>query len=156
MLVFWLLSKRTSIKVAYRYWRIWNKKSKIHDNKTNTCPIQQYHQILWPMDVRRGAGKSLDRTGRKQATAIKLGIYSTQSPRSSIHFLARCSNFCKPIKKNSGRCPSNQVSAGMTSASDVKCRPCNCFFQSREKVVVRRGQIRKIGWVIKKLEAQVG
>ena len=30
------------------------------------------------------------------------------------------------------------------------------FFQSREQLVVRRGQIRKIGWVIKSLEAQVG
>ena len=30
------------------------------------------------------------------------------------------------------------------------------FFQSREQVVARRGQIRKIGWVIKTLEAQVG
>ena len=31
------------------------------------------------------------------------------------------------------------------------------FFLSREQVVVRRGQIRKIGWVIKKkLEVQVG
>jgi hypothetical protein len=27
---------------------------------------------------------------------------------------------------------------------------------SREQVVVRRGQIRRIGWVIKTLEAQVG
>jgi len=30
------------------------------------------------------------------------------------------------------------------------------FFQSREQMVVRRGQIRKIGWVISSLEAQVG
>ena len=30
------------------------------------------------------------------------------------------------------------------------------IFQSREQVVVRRGQIRRIGWVIKTLEAQVG
>ena len=30
------------------------------------------------------------------------------------------------------------------------------FFQSREQVVVRRGQIRRISWVIKTLEAQVG
>ena len=44
----------------------------------------------------------------------------------------------------------------MTSASDEKWRPFNCFFQSREQVVVRRGQIRKIGWVIKILDAQVG
>jgi hypothetical protein len=30
------------------------------------------------------------------------------------------------------------------------------FFQSREQVVVRRGQIRRIGWMLKTLEAQVG
>ena len=44
----------------------------------------------------------------------------------------------------------------MTSASDEKWRSFNCFFQSREQVVVRRGQIRRIGWVIKTMEAQVG
>ena len=32
---------------------------------------------------------------------------------------------------------------------------CQLFFQSREQMVVQRGQIRRIGWVIKKLEAQV-
>jgi len=30
------------------------------------------------------------------------------------------------------------------------------FFQSREQVVVRRGQIRRTGWVIKTLETRVG
>ena len=30
------------------------------------------------------------------------------------------------------------------------------FLQSREQLVVRRGQIRRIGWVINTLEAQVG
>jgi len=30
------------------------------------------------------------------------------------------------------------------------------FFQSREQVVARRGQIRRIGWVIRTLEAQLG
>ena len=50
--------------------------------------------------LREGADKSLARPGRKQATGTKFGIYSTYSPRSSIHFLARCSNFCKPLKKN--------------------------------------------------------
>jgi len=45
----------------------------------------------------RGADKSLARPGRKQATTLR--IHSTYSPRSSIHFLARCSNFWKPIKK---------------------------------------------------------
>jgi hypothetical protein len=40
--------------------------------------------------------------------------------------------------------------AAMTYMSD------KLFFQSREQVVVQQGQIRRIGWVIKKLEAQVG
>jgi len=44
----------------------------------------------------------------------------------------------------------------MTSESEEKWRPFNCFFQSREQVVLRRGQIRRIGWMIKIMEAQVG
>ena len=47
----------------------------------------------------RGADKSLARQGSKQAAATKLGIYSTYFPRSSIHFLAHCSNFCNTLKK---------------------------------------------------------
>jgi len=54
----------------------------------------------WNGTVQKVADKSLARPGRKQATATKLGVYSTYSPRSSIHFLARCFNFCKPLKKN--------------------------------------------------------
>jgi len=49
--------------------------------------------------IQGGADKSLARPGKKQATATKLWIYSTYSPRSSIHFLARFSDFCKPLKK---------------------------------------------------------
>ena len=79
--------------------------------------------------LRGGAAKFFARPGRKQATATQLGIYSTYPPRSSIHFLARCSNFCKPLKNNSERCPFNQFSAAaVTSASNVKWRPFNCFF----------------------------
>ena len=83
-----------------------------------------------PSTLRGGADKPLARPGRKQATATQLGIYSTYSPQSSVHFLARCSNFCKPLKKkNSEDCPSNQVTAAaMTSALDEKWRPFNCFF----------------------------
>ena len=51
--------------------------------------------------LRGGADKSLARPGREKATAAKLGIYSTYSPQSSVKFLDRCSNFCKPLKKNS-------------------------------------------------------
>jgi len=87
----------------------------------------------------------------------KLGIYSTHSPRRSIHFLACCCNFCKSLKtKIRNFFPSNQFSeAAITSSSEEKWRPFNRFFQSREQVVVRRGQIRRIGWLIKTLEAQV-
>ena len=102
------------------------------------------------------ADKSLARPRRKQATATKLGIYSTYSPQRSIRFLARCSNFCKPLKKKFKRLSNQAAAATMTSASDEKWRPFNCFFQSREQVVVRLGQIRRIWCVIKTLEAQVG
>ena len=41
------------------------------------------------------------------------------------------SNFCRPLKNKSEGCPSNQDSAAaMTSASDEKWRPFNCFLQS--------------------------
>ena len=84
----------------------------------------------------QGADKFLARSGSKQATATKLGVHSTYSPRSSIHFLARCSNFYKPLKKI---CPSNQVSvAAINSASDEKWRTFNYFFQYREQVVIQR------------------
>ena len=109
--------------------------------------------------IRGGADKSLARPGRKQATATKLGIYSTYSPRSSIQFLARCSNFYEPLtKKKNFR--SLSVQPGLGSSNDLrvgrKMANFELFFQSREQVVVRRGQIRRVGWVIKTLEAQVG
>ena len=40
-------------------------------------------------------------------------------------------------------------------ASEEKERTFNCFFQSRKQVVVRRRRVRRIGWVIKILEAEV-
>jgi len=49
--------------------------------------------------LREGPYKSLAQPGKKQATATKLGIYSTHSPRSSIHFLARCFKFASHSKK---------------------------------------------------------
>ena len=68
----------------------------LHRNITCSYQVTRARiAVLWG-----GADKSLARAGRKQATANKLGICSTNSPRSSsIHFLARCSNFCKPLKK---------------------------------------------------------
>jgi len=114
--------------------------------------------ITW-FCLRGGADKSFARPGRKQATATKLGIYSpysTYSPRSSMHFLARCSNFCKPLKKFR----SLFIQPGLRGSNDLrvgrKMVTFQLFFQSREQVVVQRGQIRRIWWVIKTMEAQVG
>ena len=60
----------------------------------------------------RGADKSLAGAGRN----------TLQRPNS---------NFCKPLKKNSESCPTNQISAAaMTSLSEEEWRPYSCFFQS--------------------------
>jgi len=67
--------------------------------------------------IREGADKSLARPGRKQATVTKLGIYSTYSPRSSIPFLARCSNFCKPLKNKFRRL---SVQPGLRGSNDLR------------------------------------
>jgi len=52
------------------------------------------------------------------------------------------------------------VQPGLRGSNDLrvgrKMATFQLFFQSREQVVVRLGQIRRIGWVIKTLEAQVG
>ena len=113
--------------------------------------------ILKHVFIRGGADKSLARPGKKQATATKLGNYSTYSPRSWIPFLARWSNFCKPLKKKFRRL---SVQPGLRGSNDLRVRRkmgiFQLFLQSREQVKVRRGQIRRIGRVIKALEAQVG
>ena len=107
--------------------------------------------------VRVGADKSLARPGRKQATATKLRVYSTYSPWSSVHFLDHCSNFCKPLKKKFRRL---SIQPGLHSSNILciswKMATFQLFFQSMERVVVQQGQIFRIGWVIKTLEAQVG
>ena len=105
--------------------------------------LRPWMQLLF--DILGGADKSLARPGRKQSSAIELRIYSTYSPQSSIHFLACCCNFCKP-----GLRSSNDLRVGQKMAT------FQLFFQSREQVVVWRGQIRRVGWVIKTLKAQVG
>jgi len=52
------------------------------------------------------------------------------------------------------------VQPGLHGSNDLrvgrKMATFQFFFQSKEEVVVRRGQTRRIGWVIKTQEAQVG
>jgi len=117
--------------------------------------ISKMKSVHSPVILRGGADKSLARPGKKQATATELGIYPTYSPRSSIHFLDHCSNFCKPLKK----IRSLSVQTGFRSNNDLRVwRKMKTFqfFQSRKQVVVRQGQTRSIGWVIKILEVQIG
>jgi hypothetical protein len=99
--------------------------------------------------------ESLARPGKKKATATKLVIYSTHSPRSSIHFLAQCSNFYKPLKKIQNAVRSTRSPRQYNQRVGRKMATFQVFFQSREQVVVRRGQIRRIGWVITTPEAQI-
>jgi len=108
------------------------------------------------MLIQGGAGKSLARQGRKQATATKLGIYSTYSPRSSIHFLTHCSNLCKPLKKKFRFSIQPGLRGSKWPPRQTKNDDFSIVFQSREQVVVWWGQIWRTGWVIKTLEAQVG
>jgi len=82
--------------------------------------------------------------------------------RDSTHSLTKLSTLLTSLlwllqatqKKKLEGCPSNQVSAAAMTASDEKWLPFIGFFRSREQAVVRRGQIRRIGWVIQALEAQ--
>ena len=106
--------------------------------------------------TRGSADKSLARQGKKQATATKLGIYWTYSPRSSIKFLARCSNYCKPLKKFRILSVQPNLRGNNDLCVGRKVATFQLLFQSRKQVVVRRGQIRRIRWVIKTIEAQVG
>jgi len=52
------------------------------------------------------------------------------------------------------------IQPGLRSRNDLrvgrKIATFQLFFQSREQVVVRRGQIRRIGWMIKILEVKLG
>jgi len=74
---------------------------------------------VFDSDLLRGdADNSLARPRRKQATTTKLGIYSTYYQRSSIRFLARCSNFCKQLKKKKIRMLSFQP--GLRDSNDLR------------------------------------
>jgi hypothetical protein len=106
--------------------------------------VYQTHRVDVHTHIRGDADMSLARPRWKQATATKLRFYSTYSPRSSIPFLASCSNFCKLLfSVQPGLRCSNGLCVGRKMAN------FQFYFQSREQVVVRRVQIRRLGWVIK-------
>ena len=112
--------------------------------------------VFSSVPLTRGDDKSLTRQGRKQATATKLEIYSTYSTRSSINFLALALTFASHSKKLRNLSVQPEFRGKNDLCFGRKIANFHLFFQSRVQVVVRRGQMRRIGWVIKKLEAQVG
>ena len=91
----------------------------------------------------------------KNDTANKLGIYIPYFPPRSIRFLSHCSIPCKTLKKFRNL----SVQTGLRGSSDLhvgrKMAKIKFYFRSREQVVVRRGQLRRIGRMIMNLEAQV-
>ena len=89
-------------------------------------------------------------------TAAKLGVYSTYSPRSSLNFLSRCSNFRKPQKIQKFVHPTSSPRQKLPPHGTKNGDFSIVFFQSREQVVVRWDQVRRIGCVIKRVEDQVG
>jgi len=105
--------------VSCRVWPSWQHKCDPYGPRgtlslTCLCYTVSHLVELMAVVIRGSADKSLARPGKKQAKATNLGIFSTYSPRSSMHFLARCSTFCKPLKKNSESCPPSGIS-GHTS-----------------------------------------
>jgi len=114
------------------------------------------------LPIRRGPGvrgcaeKSLAQPGRKQATATNLGFI-----QHTLHE-AQCTSspVAQTFASHSKKCIILSFQPGLRGSSDLrvgrKMATFQLFFQSSQQVVVRQGPIRRIGWVIKILEAQVG
>ena len=77
--------------------------------------------------IRGCVDKSLARPGMKQVTGKKLEIYSKYSSRSSIHFLACCYNFYKPLKNKKFRRLS--VQSGLRDSNDLRAGRIMANFQ---------------------------
>ena len=117
------------------------------------CTYVRTYACSLCMYVRGGADKSFARPGRKQATATKLG--NQHSPHeaqftSALTFASHSKKVQKVVRPTRSPRQQNDLRVGRKMAT------LQLFFQSREQVVVRRGQIRRIGWVFKTLEARVG
>ena len=90
----------------------------------------------------------------KKATATKLGIYSTYSQRSSRHFLAHCSSFCKPLKKIQKVVRPNR--SPRQKWPPLRTKNGNFSIVFSVQGAGGSPEIRRRGWVNKKLEVQVG
>ena len=138
------------------------KVKKINHKKllTNFMPLNDPNAFIHNTEkvtliLRRGADKFLARPGRKQATATKLGIYSTHSPRSSINILNRCSNFCKPLKKNQNTVHPTRSTRQQWLPHRTKNDNFSNVFSVQRTGGSPTGPDPEIGWVIKTLEAKV-
>ena len=85
---------------------------------------------LWRNGFGKGYGPIVRRTTEWMTIDAIPGCWYVLSPTTKeTNYSDQTLNVCKPLKNNSEGCPSNQFSAAaMTSASDKKWRPFNCFF----------------------------
>ena len=107
------------------------------------------------MYVRGGADKSLARPGRKRATVTKLGIYSTCSPRSSIHFLVHCSTFASHSKKIQNVVHPTRSLWQQWPTRRTKNGDLSIVFSVQRTGGSPTGPDPENGWVIKTMEARV-
>ena len=98
--------------------------------------------------IRVGADKSLTRPGRKQATANKFRICVTCTLRSTIHFLQASKKYQNIVRLT--RTPRQQWLPRRTKNVDL-----SISFTVQGTDSSPRGQIRRIGWVIKPMEDQI-
>jgi hypothetical protein len=99
-----------------------------------------------PLAIRGGAD-NFDQEGNKLQWPNS--GYSTYSPWSSINFLARCSNFCKPLKNI-------QVMRQQWPPCRTKNGDISIFFFSVQGKGGSPIGVQRIAWVIKTLKSQVG
>jgi hypothetical protein len=73
-----------------------------------------------------------------------------------MHFLVGCSNFCKPLKKKSESCPSNQVSAAAMTLRPTRNGEDSNFFPVLVTGGIPTGPDVENRGVINTLKTQVG
>jgi hypothetical protein len=68
-------------------------------DKLNRCFHLQEYNFIKNIISTRGCWLVLSPTRKETSYSDQTRIYSTYSPRSSIHFLSLCSKLCKPLNK---------------------------------------------------------
>ena len=133
----------------------------MHIENIHTAQSPQTGKKLFPLWSTRlsyiwvDADKSLARPGRNKLQRPNSGFiqHTPHEAQYTVYLVALT------FASHSKKFRMLSVQPGFRDSSELrvgrKMATFQLFFQSREQVVVRRGQIRRIGCVIKTLEAQV-